>query len=215
MGPALVLVVGGAAVVSVKKALDWFFNDQEKNGHTVPQAVVDAVLALREGKATATVLLAAAAQAEACGAAGAPKLAAVLRRQAAALKHAEQAAVAALALEGPEPETYASPLAGVDDDAWTCYVRRMRIARPDAVSPSYCLGAYGLSAAELGDVGLMTDVHKGEYQGRKGVYLGTWREGCTQEEFLAAPERQYDVLAQLTQLHACRAVIERACSCVS
>jgi len=211
MGPAFVLVVGGAAIAGVKKALDWWSTGHEENGGTVPQAVVDVVLALRDGKATAEMLRDAATQAEACGATGTAKLAATLRRQAAALEHATQAAASALALEAPEPETYVSPLASVadiDDNDWTCYVRRSRIARLGSISPSYRLGTFALSARELADAGVMTAAFKGEREGRKGVWLGEWAPGRSEAAFLADAAQQYDAFVRLTQLQA-RAILSR------
>jgi hypothetical protein len=208
MGPALVLVVGAAAVKGVSSALDWWSDRHKKNGGTVPQAVIDAVLALRAGKATAAMLRDAATQAEACGAEGAGKLAGTLRRQAANLEHAAHVAANALALEAPEPETLASPLTDVDDADWTCYVRRARVARLDSVSPSYRLGTFALSARELADAGAMLSAYKGEHGGRKGVWLGEWAEGQGQDTFLASAERQYDALIKLTQIQA-RAIVAR------
>ena len=208
MGPALLLVVGGAAVGAVSRALDWFTGRQEQAGKPVPPAVVDAVLALRSGKATAAMLRDAAVAADACGADGAAKLAATLRRQAASLDHAAHAAAGALALEGPEVETYAAPLPGVDDDTWTCYVRRARVARLASVSPSYRLGAFALSARELADAGVMTEARKGEWQGRRGVWLGEWADGRSQDGFLASAEQQYAALVALTRIHA-QAIITR------
>jgi hypothetical protein len=202
MGPALVVAVGTAAVVGLQRALDWWSDRQEKNGGTVPQAVVDAVLALRAGKATAAMLVAAAQQAEACGAEGAGKLAATLRRQAAALEHVTHVAASALALEAPEPEVYESPLEGVDDADWTRYVRRARVAKVDSVSPSYRLGTFALSARELADAGLMSSAYKGEYKGRKGVWLGEWAEGRSLDAFLASAQQQYDAMVELTRIQA-------------
>jgi len=202
MGPALLLVVGGAAVAGVKKALDWWSEREETQGRKIPQAVVDAVMALRQGKATAAVLLEAAVQTETCGAEGASKLAATLRRHAERLQHAEHLAADALAMEQPEAETLTSPLEGVDDEDWTRYVRRARLARPDYISPSYRIGAFAMTAADLGDIGMMCDVHKGEHDGRKGVWLGTWRNGYSLRAFLESPEVQYEALTKLTRYHA-------------
>ena len=208
MGPALLLVVGGAVVGAASRALDWIADRQKQDGKPVPQAVIDAVLALRADKATAAMLRDAATQAEACGAEGTAKLVATLRRQAAALDHAAHAAAGALALEGPEPETFPSPLAGVDDADWTCYVRRARVARLASISPSYRLGAFALSARELADAGVMSEARKGEWQGRRGVWLGEWADGRSEAAFLASTEQQYAALVALTQLHA-RAITAR------
>jgi hypothetical protein len=208
MGPALVVAVGVAAVTGVSRALDWWSDRHKKNGGTVPQAVIDAVLALRSGKATAAMLRDAAAQAEACGAEGVGKLAATLRRQAAALEHVARVAADALALEAPEPETYASPLEGIDDAEWTCYVRRARVARVDSISPSYRLGAFALSATELADAGMMTEAYKGVHEGRKGVWLGEWAEGQGLASFLGSAAQQYEALVALTKIQA-RAILAR------
>jgi hypothetical protein len=210
VGPALVLVVGGAAIVGAKKALEWWTASHEGNGGKVPQAVIDVVLALRDGKATAEMLRTAATQAEACGAAGTAKLAATLRRQAAVLEHAAHAAASALALEAPEPETYAAPLADVDDADWTCYVRRARIAQLGTVSPSYRLGMFALSARELADAGLMSTSFKGERNGHKGVWLGEWVLGRGEAAFLGDGVQQYDAFVRLTQLQARRILAQHA-----
>ena len=202
MGPALVVAVGVAAVTGVSRALDWWSDRHKKNGGTVPQAVIDAVLALRAGKATAAMLRDAAAQTEACGAEGAAKLAATLRRQAVALEHVAHVAADALALEAPEPETYASPLADIDDAEWTCYVRRARVARVDSISPSYRLGAFAMSARDLADAGVMTSAYKGVHEGRKGVWLGEWAEGRSVDAFLGSAQQQYEALVELTKLQA-------------
>ena len=100
------------------------------------------------------------------------------------------------------PETHRSPLAGVDDDAWTIYVRRARLAPLGAASPSLRLGMFALTARDLADAGLMTEAHKGEANGHKGVWLGTWVAGRTRAEFLASPEQQLDALARLTRIQA-------------
>ena len=206
MGPAVVLVVGAAAVAGVNKALEWFTAWRQEQQAPVPPAIVAAVLALRAGTATAPMLRAAALQADGC--AGAAKLATILRRQADALDHAAHAAAGALALEAPEPEVIASPLAGVADDDWSAFVRRARVAQLGSVSPSYRLGAYALSARELTDVGVMVSAHKGDYNGRRGVWLGIWAPGRTQADFLASAAQQYTALADLTQLHA-KAILAR------
>lgn len=183
-----VLVLIGTMASSLRQA--------RSTPQVMPPAVVQAVLALRDHKATPDQLRKAAVMASK---AGALKLGALLQEEAAVASSAQE-----FAKLQPQPVSAPprkSPLPGVSDFDWQQFVKRSSIATPSTVSPNYRLGMYELTARELSDIRWMTDAYKGPYQGRV-VWLGTWADGKTLERFLASTDLQYDALVALTKFHA-------------
>jgi hypothetical protein len=92
-----------------------------------------------------------------------------------------------------------SPIVGVSDGAWTEYVVKWRGVRGlRTVTRDGRMGAFGFTARELSDVGLMSDLRKGP----SGVWLGTWAPGLNLPAFLADARQQYHALVELSRQHA-------------
>jgi hypothetical protein len=159
----------------------------------VPPDLARLVLPLSSCTAPAAEVRAAAQQA---AAQGFTLLAQTLNQRADTLEAAQALA------SGPPGARRSSPLDGVADAAWGEYVRRMTVAHPASVSQSFRLGQYAFDGRELADAGWMTQVRKGRWRGRDGVWLGTWASGRSFEAFLRDPEQQYDALVELTRRHA-------------
>lgn len=201
-----VLIYGIAAAVGVAAALATWLGLRPANaGRTpaapVPPEVERVVRAVREHKASADDLRAAARQAARAGHAD---LAAAMHGEAVVLAAAEELAGAEIV---ELAAAYPSPLRGVTDAAWTVYVRRSRSARPSAVTADGRHGCYGLTARELADVGQMTEARKA-MDGGRARWAGVWAPGRSEAAFLADPDAQYDALAALTRLHT-RAIGQR------
>lgn len=196
----LILVGAMALVASVARALQ---GSAVASVGAVPVAlqrlIERVIVTLREHTASADELRQVADQAEEYGQA---RLAKVLRTEADVIEAAERFA-AGERLAHEDIVRYVSPIAGVEDAAWTAYVKRSRVARPRTVSPSYRLGVYALTTRELNDVAMMDRAHKGPHpETGRTVWLGTWPEGRSLEQFLSSPTLQYGALAELAKLHA-------------
>ena len=203
----VVAIVGGAALVIGVVASWW-----DKQGSTtappaptiggVPVIVLQAVANMAHRRATPMELRAAAAGALQSGQ---KQLAAAFMHEANVLEGVAQVTTAASTGALSECLRYRSPWAKtVTDDQWTAYVRRSRVARPNAVSPDNRLGAYALSARELSDIGVMDEAHKSldADGGGKLAWRGEWTEGRCLDEFLRTPAQQYDALESLSKMHA-------------
>jgi len=102
------------------------------------------------------------------------------------------------AAAGRGANTLESPIPGVDDSSWTVYVMRLRGGRrPNTVTADGRMGAFGFTARELADVGLMENPRKGP----SGVWLGVWAPGLDLRAFLEDSRMQYWALRELTQQH--------------
>ena len=208
----VVAIVGGAALVIGVVASWW-----DKQGSTtappaptiggVPVIVLQAVANMAHRRATSPELRAAAAGALQSGQ---KQLAAAFMHEANVLEGVAQVTTAASTGALSECLRYRSPWAAVNgavtvsDDQWTTYVRRSRVARPGAVSPDNRMGAYGLTARELSDIGVMDEAHKSldADGGGKLAWRGEWAEGRCLDEFLRTPAQQYDALEALSKMHA-------------
>lgn len=198
--PPVAIVIGLAcAVGAAGAALTWLGlrpAPVRVGGAPVPLDVIKAVAAVRAHRASPALLRKAAARADWAGHAS---LAAALRDEAAVLTTAQEFASEAAAQLEVEP-LWPSPLPGVDDEHWSRYVRRSRMARPSAVSPDNRYGCFTLSARELADAGWMVDARKESVNGHL-CWTGTWSPGHDELKFLRGVDEQHEALAALTRLH--------------
>lgn len=196
-----VVIIGVACVVGAAAAVATWLGLRPApvrvGGAPVPRNVIAAVAAVRAHRASAALLRQAAGQAAVAGHA---TLAAALRDEAAVLAAAEEFADAAGTQLEVEP-LWPSPLAGVDDEAWSRYVRRSRVARPSAVTPDNRHGCFAFSARELADAGWLLDARKELVNGRL-CWTGTWAPDRDELKFLRSVEEQHEALAALARLHA-------------
>lgn len=116
--------------------------------------------------------------------------------------HARNAAAAHPAM------TYPSPFPSVPTPAWSKFVHMLRGSNPRAISPSYHLGLFAFSMPRLVDLGLATNPHKVEHDGKQ-VWDADWIPALQPgpDKFLASPALQYDtfVKAVVADLHAIKA----------
>ena len=200
----VVAIVGGAALVIGVVASWW-----ERQGSAqalpaahiggVPVVVLQAVANMAHRRATPVELRAAAVGALQSGH---RQLAAAFQHEANVLDGIAQVTTAASTGALSECLRYQSPLSAASDDQWTTYVRRSRVARPTAVTPDNRMGAYGLTARELSDIGWMDEAHKSVGVDGKLAWRGTWADGKSLALFLRLPAQQYDALEELSKLHA-------------
>ena len=202
---AVPVFVVGAVVAAVGAAVAWL----DRRGvrvmsptpcplqARVPVEVVQAIVALRSHNATPAQMRRAAAGATA---AGQPRLGLALLEQATLAEQTAKLAAPVAAML--HDVSYPSPLPQVTDEAWNTYARRARVARPSTHSEWNRFGMYAMTARMLSDIGLMVEAHKGDFQGRRAVWIGTWADGMSAASFLASPQAQHDALAALVRLHA-------------
>lgn len=121
--------------------------------------------------------------------------------------HARNAAAAHPAM------TYPSPFPSVPTPAWSKFVHALRGLNPAAISPSYHLGLFAFSMPRLVDLGLATNPHKIEHDG-KTVWDADWVPALQPgpDKFLANPALQYDtfVKAVVADLHAIKEKFPKA-----
>lgn len=103
----------------------------------------------------------------------------------------------------PEPEPapevvpdLPSPLEGVDDAAWTEFVRRMRVQGVGDVSRSNAVGMFAIMPRRLVDLGLASHLKRGKLRGGRTAYAAAFVPPLTSREFLGSPARQYDAFAR-------------------
>jgi hypothetical protein len=117
--------------------------------------------------------------------AGDPKLAAALA------KHARSAAVTS------PTAAYKSPFPGVDDLHWSLFVRALRGKDPKAITPNYYLGLFGFGMRRLVDLGLATNPHKIDHNGKQ-VWGADWVPALSPgpEKFLGDADLQYKTFSK-------------------
>ena len=74
-------------------------------------------------------------------------------------------------VRGKREEEHASPLTGVPLVAWEQFVAVMAVHPKGHVDPRYKLGAFGMDARKLKDVGVMATAKKGAYGDQTGVWV--------------------------------------------
>lgn len=100
-----------------------------------------------------------------------------------------------------EPLLLASPLDGVNDEAWTEFAVALRTAAPWAVSASNGLGAWEMKARRLADLGLVDPKSlscKRSPAGRM-AWVGKFVAPLTQKKFLDNAKLQYETFVRSMQ----------------
>ena len=90
------------------------------------------------------------------------------------------------------PPSKEGPIQGVPTVSWERFVTIMAIAPKSAISPRGRMGAFGLDARRLADVGFMENPHKATIAGEAGVWTGEWKKPLTTEKFLESTPAQYE-----------------------
>lgn len=116
---------------------------------------------------------------------GNPQLAQVLA------KHARSAAVTS------PTAAYKSPFPGVKDLPWSIFVRALRGSNAKAITPNYYLGLFGFGMRRLVDLGLATNAHKVDHNGKQ-VWGADWIPSLAPgpEKFLSDADLQYKTFAR-------------------
>ena len=89
------------------------------------------------------------------------------------------------------PPPKGGPLPGIPLARWERFITVMAIAPKRQVTPRYRLGAFGLDARRLADVGFMVSPHKSTVGSEAGVWVGEWKPPLTTEKFLDSMPAQY------------------------
>lgn len=105
--------------------------------------------------------------------------------------------------DAPATRLRPSPLAGVSDEAWTRFVRALRVAALDAVTTArgHVLGCYEMRPLRLQDIGVMRGLRAETVDGAR-VWRGDFVPPIpTLEAFLASRDAQDDALVRSTVLY--------------
>lgn len=94
-----------------------------------------------------------------------------------------------------KPTVTIAPL-GLPVEAWESFVSVMAVYPKGHIDPRYKLGAFGMDARKLKDVGAMTTAVKGVYGTEDGVWMGSWAPGLTEAAFLGSMPVQYAVFVR-------------------
>lgn len=94
-----------------------------------------------------------------------------------------------------KPEVEITPL-GLPLEPWERFVAVMAVYPKGHVDKRYKLGAFGMDARKLKDVGAMTTACKGVYGTEEGVWMGKWTPGLTEAAFLGSMPLQYAVFVR-------------------
>lgn len=89
-----------------------------------------------------------------------------------------------------------SEIADVPDEAWTAFVREMKVADPAAVSETGEMGMFAMKPRRLADLGLMHAVRSAPSPNRKLAWVGEFVKPLTHKKFLASPKDQYDAFVK-------------------
>lgn len=90
------------------------------------------------------------------------------------------------------PPTKEGPLRGVPMLSWEKFITIMAISPKRTITPRGRMGAFGLDARRLADVGFMTRPRKTTVGGETGVWTGEWNSPLTTEKFLESTPAQYE-----------------------
>lgn len=80
--------------------------------------------------------------------------------------------------------------------AWERFIAIMAVHPKSHVGKRYKLGAFGMDARKLKDVGAMKTAVKGVYGDEDGVWLGAWAPPLTESAFLGSMPLQYAVFVR-------------------
>lgn len=89
------------------------------------------------------------------------------------------------------PRLLKSELDGIADEAWTEFVRAMKVQDPSGISASNEIGMFGMKPRRLADLGLIHNLTGARSPLGRMVWVGEWKKPLTQEKFLASPKAQY------------------------
>ena len=100
------------------------------------------------------------------------------------------------------PPEKQGPLPGVPIMAWTRFISIMAIAPKETVTPRGRMGAFGLDARRLSDVGFMDKPKKATVGGETGVWVGEWKAPLTTKKFLESTPAQYEAFKRSMRIMA-------------
>jgi hypothetical protein len=97
---------------------------------------------------------------------------------------------------------FPSPFPSVPTAAWTKFVHLLRGKNPAEITAAYHLGLFAFGMPRLVDLGLASNPHQIQRNGRK-VWDADWTPPASLEQFLASPSFQYHtfVKAMTADLH--------------
>lgn len=100
------------------------------------------------------------------------------------------------------PPEKQGPLPGVPIAAWTRFISIMAVAPKQSVTPRGRMGAFGLDARRLADVGFMEKPRKATVGSETGVWVGEWKAPLTTDKYLASTPAQYEAFKRSMKLMA-------------
>lgn len=99
----------------------------------------------------------------------------------------------------PQPK---GALPGVPVASWSRFITVMAIAPKKHVTPRGRMGAFGIDARRLADVGFMEKPRKISIGNETGVWSGDWKAPLTTEKFLDSTPAQYEAFKRSMKLLA-------------
>jgi hypothetical protein len=93
-------------------------------------------------------------------------------------------------------------LPGVPLASWSRFITIMAIAPKKTITPRGRMGAFGIDARRLTDVGFMEKPRKITVGSETGVWAGEWKKPLTTENFLASTPAQYEAFKRSMKLLA-------------
>jgi len=100
------------------------------------------------------------------------------------------------------PPEKQGPLPGVPIAAWTRFISIMAIVPKKTITPRGRMGAFGLDARRLADVGFMEKPRKATVSGETGVWVGEWKAPLSTEKFLNSTPAQYEAFKRSMKIMA-------------
>jgi hypothetical protein len=100
------------------------------------------------------------------------------------------------------PAEKQGPLPGVPLMAWTRFISIMAIVPKKTMTPRGRMGAFGLDARRLADVGFMEKPRKATVGGETGVWVGEWKAPLSTEKFLNSTPAQYEAFKRSMKIMA-------------
>jgi hypothetical protein len=94
------------------------------------------------------------------------------------------------------PHNPRAPLDNVPFMSWDRFVSVMVVGPKNNISKRGHLGAFGMDARRLKDVGAMVNARKGARNGEVGVWIGEWSPPLTEAGFLGSMPLQYAVFVR-------------------
>jgi hypothetical protein len=88
------------------------------------------------------------------------------------------------------------PLAGVPLVSWERFITVMAVSPKSSITPRGRMGAFGIDARRLADIGFMEHPRKATIGGETGVWVGDWKTPLSTEKFLASTPAQYEAFVR-------------------